>query len=71
MRSRFRRFVTGAGMLLAGGYLMAGPGTTCTSFTLTSALDATDTSFIFDCETAGGGVFDLTSYFIDCTPAGP
>jgi hypothetical protein len=43
----------------AGGYLLAGPGTGCTSYLAESGLVATDFCFIFDCQNGIlGGTID-------------
>ena len=60
-----------AALVFVGGFLLAGIGTTCGSFTAESAFSAADTAFIFDCDTAFGGVFELSQLFIDCGPTGP
>lgn len=60
-----------AALVFVGGFLLAGIGTTCASFTAESAFTAANTAFILDCDTALGGVFDLASVFIDCGPTGP
>ena len=44
---RVSAFLTLAG---AGGYLLAGPGTGCSSYIAESAFVATDFCFIFDCQ---------------------
>ncbi|MFQ5592481.1 MAG: hypothetical protein ACE5HE_15090 [Phycisphaerae bacterium] len=53
-----RRTTKAVSLALAGGFLLAGIGTTCTSFTGTAALDAVDFCFIFDCQNALGGIVD-------------
>ena len=71
MLSRLRRKRTVAALVLTGGFLMSGIGTTCSSWLSEAALGAADSSFVFDCETAVGGIFDLSSFFIDCGTTGP
>ena len=58
MRSRKRRFAAVASLVLAGGFLMAGPGTSCLSFVGESAFVSTDFCFIFDCQNGflGGSI---------------
>ena len=66
----------GAFLTLAagGGYLLAGPGTGCTSYLADSTLVATDFCFIFDCQNGIlGGTIDpcATSagngpFLVDC-----
>ena len=68
MHSRFRRIVAIAGLLVAGGFVMAGPGTSCTSFSGETAITSLDTSFVFDCQNAFGGTFVFESFLVDCTP---
>ena len=51
----------GAFLTLAagGGYLLAGPGTGCSSFALETAAASTDFCFIFDCQNGIlGGTID-------------
>lgn len=50
MRSRMRKTAAIASLLLSGGYLMAGPGTSCTSFVGETGITSTDFCFIFDCQ---------------------
>jgi len=51
-----------AGLIAGGGFLMSGPGTSCTSFVGESALVATDFCFIFDCQNGIlGGTIDPCS----------
>ncbi len=83
MRLSLRRIVIWAGLAAGGGFLMTGPGTTCSSFSAESALVAVDACFIFDCQTALGGVLnpcqDVTdpitgevtrpALFLDCPDA--
>ena len=59
MRFRYRRAARAVSLALAGAFLMAGVGTTCTSFAGRTALSATDFCFIFDCQNAVGGTVDL------------
>lgn len=85
MRSRFRRIAVGAGLMAAGGFLLAGTGSGCISFTGEAVTTMTDFCFIFDC-TNGilGGTIDPCAtqtnfntgdaFFLlaDCTvPEGP
>ncbi|MHC4698388.1 MAG: hypothetical protein ACYTFA_16770 [Planctomycetota bacterium] len=58
MRLSLRRIVIWAGLAAGGGFLMSGPGTTCSSFSAESALVTVDACFIFDCQSALGGVLD-------------
>ena len=58
MRMNLRRIVISAALAAGGGFLMSGPGTTCSSFSAESALVAVDSCFIFDCQSALGGVLD-------------
>lgn len=67
MRIRLGFAAKCAGLLLTGGFLMAGIGTTCSSFVTETAFEASNTSFIFDCDTAFGGVFELESLLLDCS----
>ncbi len=58
MRLRYRRSWFNAVARLGGfGYLLAGPQSTCTSFTGESLFVTTDFCFIFDCQ---GGIFGGT-----------
>jgi len=68
MGSRGRLILRCIGLALGGGILLAGPGTSCTAFSAATAAASLDTSFIFDCQNAGGGTFDLTTFLIDCAP---
>lgn len=65
----------GAFLTLAagGGYLLAGPGTGCSSYMGESTLVATDFCFIFDCQNGilGGTIDPCASgdqgpFFADC-----
>ncbi len=59
MRSRSRRILRGVGLLLAGWLLISGPGTSCTSYMMKSALTTADFCFIFDCQNGIlGGTID-------------
>ena len=59
MRSRVRRILMVAGFVGAGGLVLSGPGTGCSSFTATTGLIATDFCFIFDCQSGVlGGTID-------------
>jgi hypothetical protein len=58
MRFSLRRIAISASLVAGGGFLMTGPGTSCLSFSAESALVAVDPCFIFDCQTALGGVLD-------------
>lgn len=79
MSSRKQRLGVAAAMTLSGGILFAGPGTSCTSFLLESALDAVDFCFVFDCQNGilGGtiqpcGPFDNFSQdALNSPPTGP
>jgi hypothetical protein len=68
MGSRGRLILRFVGLALGGGFLLAGPGTSCTAFSAATAAASLDTSFIFDCQNAGGGTFDLSTFLIDCAP---
>jgi hypothetical protein len=46
-----------AGLMAAGGFLLAAPGSGCSSFTADSLLVSTDFCFIFDCQ---GGILGGT-----------
>ncbi len=70
MGSRLRRIASIAGLVLAGGVVLAGPGTSCTSFVAQSAVSALDASFIFRCQDAGGGTFVFQDIFTDCANNG-
>ena len=62
MRVRSRRVAAVVGLLASGGYLMAGPGTGCSSFLGEAALVAADACFIFDCQNGIlGGTIDPCS----------
>jgi len=50
MGRRTRAIMVVLGLLSSGGFLLAGPGTGCTSFIAESALVSTDFCFIFDCQ---------------------
>lgn len=50
MRSRTRRAALTLALLAGGGFLMAGPGTSCGNFLGESAFVSTDFCFIFDCQ---------------------
>lgn len=50
MRSRMRKTAAMASLILGGGFLMAGPGTSCSSFLGEAAFASTDFCFIFDCQ---------------------
>ncbi len=65
MRIRSRRVTALAGLVAAGGYLMAASGSGCSSFSADSLLVTTDFCFIFDCQS---GVFGGT--IAPCTGAG-
>lgn len=58
MRRPTKRAAVMTGMLAAGGILLSGPGTSCSSFMAESLLVAADFCFIFDCQNGalGGGV---------------
>ena len=58
MRSRGRSVLSGIGLVLAGGYVMAGIGNGCTTFLAEAALTTADFCFIFDCQNGilGGAV---------------
>ena len=87
MQSRSRRIAVVVSLIGVGGFLMAGPGTSCTSFVAQSALVATDFCFIFDCVNGPlGGTLDPCAgadpnspeyavyggpYLTDCEVGGP
>lgn len=72
MVSRRCTVLKGAGLVLAGGFLMAGIGTTCGSFASEAFFSTANTAFIFDCDSAFGGVFELSGLLSDCSvPTGP
>ena len=58
MRKRLHRVFIAAGCLSAGGFLLAGPGTGCSSFLTESALTSAEFCFIFDCQNGllGGSI---------------
>ncbi len=59
MRSGARRVLAGAGLVLAGAYLMSGMGNGCSMFLAESALTSADFCFIFDCQNGlFGGTVD-------------
>lgn len=71
MRSRTRRAALTLALLAGGGFLMAGPGTSCSSFFGESAFVSTDFCFIFDCQNGilGGTVEPCATdqpFFVDC-----
>lgn len=57
MRSRVRNVFSALALAGACGYLLAGPGTSCSSFIGQSTLTTTDFCFIFDCQ---NGIFGGT-----------
>ena len=62
MRSRSRRIAVVVSLIGMGGFLMAGPGTSCSSFVGESGLVAADFCFIFDCVNGPlGGTLDPCS----------
>lgn len=62
MRTNFRRVSVTVALLAGSGFLLAGPATSCTSFTGRSLLTATDFCFIFDCQNGIlGGTVDPCS----------
>ena len=67
MGSRGRMALKMVALALGGGLLLSGPGTSCISFAAETAAASVDTSFIFDCQNAGGGTFDLATFLIDCS----
>jgi len=59
MRRTSRRIVVGVGMAAAGAYLLAGPGTSCSSYVGETLFTTTDLCFIFDCQNGIlGGTID-------------
>lgn len=63
MRKRaIRRAVSAAILVGAGGFVVSGPGTSCTSFFVESSLESANFCFIFDCQNGIlGGTFDPCS----------
>jgi hypothetical protein len=62
MRVNVRRAIAAVTAMTAGGYLTAGPGTSCSSYLGESAFVATDFCFIFDCQNGIlGGTIDPCS----------
>lgn len=58
-------------VLAGGGFLMAGPGTSCSNYLVESAFVAADFCFIFDCQNGiFGGTIDPCvgddPLFVDC-----
>lgn len=59
MRSGRRALSVAATLLAAGGFLLAGPGTGCSSFLGEALLVTTDFCFVFDCQSGlFGGAID-------------
>ena len=58
MRSGGRKFLSGIGLVLAGGYVMSGIGSGCSTYLAESALSAANFCFIFDCQNGllGGAI---------------
>ncbi len=62
MHKRGRKVISALTLLGSAGYLMAGPGTSCSSFAGQSALVTADLCFIFDCQNGIlGGTIDPCS----------
>lgn len=62
MRSRVRNWFSALALAGGFGYLMAGPGTSCTSYVGESTLVTADLCFIFDCQNGiFGGAIDPCS----------
>lgn len=62
MRGRVKNWYAGAALVGTCGYLMAGPGTSCSSYVGESTLVITDMCFIFDCQNGiFGGTLDPCS----------
>ncbi len=62
MRSSARKRIAAMSVLTAGGYLTAGPGTSCSSYLGESTFAAADFCFIFDCQNGiFGGTIDPCS----------
>ena len=62
MRSRARKAIAAMTLLAGSGFVMAGPGTGCSSYVVDAALVATDMCFIFDCQNGIlGGTIDPCS----------
>jgi len=60
-----------AGLVCGSGYVVAGPGTSCSSYAAESTFTATDFCFIFDCQNGlFGGTIDpcggAAPLFVDC-----
>lgn len=55
MRSWRRRMMMMGGALAAGGFVLSGPGTSCSSFAGESLLVTADFCFIFDCQNGALG----------------
>ena len=59
MRSGRRALNVVATLLAAGGFLLAGPGTSCSSYLGETLLISTDFCFVFDCQSGlFGGTLD-------------
>ena len=76
MRISPRKVLSILGVVLAGGYVIAGPGTGCFSYSMETTLSSTNFCFIFDCQNGIlGGTIDPCSdtgtgpVFVDCPNA--
>jgi len=72
-----RRVLSVAATLLAGGIVLAGPGTGCASFGVESLLVTADFCFVFDCQNGifAGTIDPCTGFFsgnqtVEALPAG-
>ncbi len=65
MRFHSRRMAIAVGLIGTGGFLMAGPGTGCSSFLAEESLIRADFCFIFDCQNGmlGGTIDPCTGQF--------
>jgi|CXWL01.1.fsa_nt_gi hypothetical protein len=72
MRLSARRVVAFLTLAAGGGYLLAGPGTGCSSYLGESAFVAIDFCFIFDCQSGFlGGTIDPCASSGDGPGQGP
>jgi hypothetical protein len=62
MRSHARKAIAAMTLLAGSGFVMSGPGTSCSSYIVKSGFVATDMCFIFDCQNGIlGGTIDPCS----------